>query len=71
MRNVFLVIIMSLASFINAATVVEEIVARIGNEIITRSDLNREEQRLYDELSRRYQGQELEDQYRKAEEIAS
>ncbi len=63
MRNVFLVIILSLTSFINAATVVEEIVARIGNEIITRSDLNREEQRLYTELSGRYQGQELEDQY--------
>ena len=69
MRNVFLVIIMSLTSFINAATVVEEIVARIGNEIITRSDLNREEQRLYAELSGRYQGQELEDQYAKQKKL--
>jgi peptidyl-prolyl cis-trans isomerase SurA len=63
MRNVFLVIILSVATFINAATVVEEIVARIGNEIITKSDLNREEERLYKELSSRYQGQELDDQF--------
>jgi peptidyl-prolyl cis-trans isomerase SurA len=65
MRKVFLLIILSVATQLNAAQVVEEIVARIGNEIITKSDLNREEQRLYEELSRRYQGQDLEEQYSK------
>jgi peptidyl-prolyl cis-trans isomerase SurA len=63
MRKVFFILILTLAAPIYAATVVEEIVARVGNEIITKSDLEREQQRLYGELSRRYQGQELEDQY--------
>src|SRR5262245_46720060 len=63
MRNVFFVLILALAAPIYAANVVEEIVARVGNEIITKSDLEHEQQRLYDELSRRYQGTELEDQF--------
>jgi peptidyl-prolyl cis-trans isomerase SurA len=63
MRKVFLVLILTIAAHVNAANVVEEIVARIGNEIITRSDLKREEDRLYGELSRRYQGSELEENF--------
>jgi peptidyl-prolyl cis-trans isomerase SurA len=63
MRKVFLVLILAIAAHVNAANVVEEIVARIGNEIITRSDLKREEDRLYAELSRRYQGSELEENF--------
>jgi len=63
MRKVFLVLIVMIAAPIYAANVVEEIVARVGNEIITKSDLDREQQRLYEELSRRFQGQELDDQY--------
>ena len=41
-----------------AATVVEEILARVGNDIITKSDYDRETARLNEELSRRLQGAE-------------
>jgi peptidyl-prolyl cis-trans isomerase SurA len=63
MRKVFFIFILALAAPIYAANVVEEIVARVGNEIITKSDLEHEQKRLYDELSRRYQGSELDEQY--------
>src|SRR6185295_6416531 len=63
MRYVFFIFILVLAAPIFAADVVEEIVARVGNEIITKTDLEHEQARLYDELGRRYQGSELEDQY--------
>jgi len=63
MRKVFFIFIFALAAPIYAANVVEEIVARVGSEIITKSDLEHEQKRLYDELSRRYQGSELDDQY--------
>jgi peptidyl-prolyl cis-trans isomerase SurA len=65
MRKVFFIFILALASPIFAANVVEEIVARVGNEIITKTDLEHEQKRLYDELSRRYQGSELDEQYGK------
>jgi peptidyl-prolyl cis-trans isomerase SurA len=63
MRTVFFIFILALAAPIFAANVVEEIVARVGNEIITKSDLEHEQARLYDELGRRYQGSQLEEQY--------
>lgn len=63
MRKVFFILILAITAPIYAANVVEEIVARVGNEIITKTDLEHEQQRLYDELSRRYQGSELEEQY--------
>jgi peptidyl-prolyl cis-trans isomerase SurA len=63
MRYLFFIFILVIAAPIYAANVVEEIVARVGNEIITKSDMDHEQQRLYDELSRRYQGTELEDQF--------
>lgn len=63
MRKVFFILILALASPIFAANVVEEIVARVGTEIITKTDLEHEQKRLYDELSRRYQGSELDEQY--------
>jgi peptidyl-prolyl cis-trans isomerase SurA len=63
MRKVFFIFILALAAPIYAANVVEEIVARVGNEIITKTDLEHEQARLYDELGRRYQGSELEEQY--------
>jgi peptidyl-prolyl cis-trans isomerase SurA len=63
MRKVFFIFILAIAAPIYAANVVEEIVARVGNEIITKTDLEHEQRRLYDELSRRYQGSELEEQY--------
>lgn len=58
-----LAIFLFISTSLGAATVVEEILARVGNEIITRSDYQKEEQRLYEELSRRYQGEELEKQF--------
>jgi peptidyl-prolyl cis-trans isomerase SurA len=56
-------IFLFLSSLLPAATVVEEVLAKVGNEIITRSDYQKEEQRLYEELGRRYQGEELEKQF--------
>src|SRR6185436_2223452 len=49
-----------LATPLLAATVVEEIIARVGNDIITKSDYDRETNRLRGEMSRRLQGKELE-----------
>jgi peptidyl-prolyl cis-trans isomerase SurA len=63
MRKVFFIFLLAIAAPIYAANVVEEIVARVGNEIITKTDLEHEQRRLYDELSRRYQGSELDEQY--------
>jgi peptidyl-prolyl cis-trans isomerase SurA len=63
MRKVFFLFILAIAAPIYAANIVEEIVARVGNEIITKTDLDHEQKRLYDELSRRYQGSELDEQY--------
>ena len=63
MHKVFFILILAIAAPIYAATVVEEIVARVGNEIITKSDIDHEQHRLYDELSRRYQGSELDEQF--------
>lgn len=63
MHKVFFILILTIAAPIYAANVVEEIVARVGNEIITKTDLEHEQQRLYEELSRRYQGQELDEQF--------
>jgi len=47
----------------SAGVVVEEIVARVGNEIITKSDYEGEQRRMRDQLSRRLHGEELEQQY--------
>lgn len=64
MFRVFLpAIFLFISTLLPAATVVEEVLARVGNEIITRSDYQKEEQRLYEELGRRYQGEELEKQF--------
>jgi len=46
-----------------SGTVVDEIYARVGQDIITKSDYDREAKRLHDELSRRLQGEELEKRY--------
>ena len=45
---------------LNAATVVEEIVARVGSDIITKSDYDHEVQRLHDDIGKRLQGEEAE-----------
>ena len=46
-----------------ASIVVEEIVARVGNEIITKTDLDNEKQRLYEQLSKKLQGDDLQKEY--------
>lgn len=63
MRVFFVCLFLLTAASLFAGQVVEEIVARIGNEIITKSDFDQQAQRLYAELSRRLQGEELEKQY--------
>ncbi len=63
MTRVFLVFVCMLIAFAVTAATVEEIAARVGNEIITKSDLEKAYARLYSDLSRRVQGEELEKQY--------
>lgn len=59
MRKLYLILCVALfAPALNAATVVEEIVARVGSDIITKSDYDHEAQRLHDEIGRRLQGEE-------------
>jgi len=49
-----------------AGQVVEEIVARVGNEIITKSEYDKEAQRLYEDFSSRLKGDDLEKQYQES-----
>jgi peptidyl-prolyl cis-trans isomerase SurA len=63
MRKLFLFLFILIAIRLSAAVVVEEIIARVGNEIITKSEYELEEKRLYDQMKRNLQGQELETQY--------
>lgn len=48
------------------AEVVDEIVAKVNDDIVSKSDLEAEEQALLSELYRRYSGAELDDQVAKA-----
>jgi peptidyl-prolyl cis-trans isomerase SurA len=63
MRKLLLFLFVLIATQLSAAVVVEEILARVGNEIITKSEYELEEKRLYDQMKRNLQGQELETQY--------
>lgn len=63
MTRVFLVFVCMFIAFAVTATTVEEIAARVGNEIITKSDLEKAYARLYADLGHRVQGEELEKEY--------
>ena len=63
MTRVFLFFVCMLVTVAAPAATVEEIAARVGNEIITKSDLEKAYDRLYSDLSRRLQGEELETQF--------
>jgi len=63
MTRVLFVFVGLLIAFALSASTVEEIVARVGNEIITKSDLEKAQQRLYADLGRKVQGEELEKQF--------
>jgi peptidyl-prolyl cis-trans isomerase SurA len=67
MRKLFLFLFVLMVSQLSAAAavVVEEVIARVGNEIITKSEFEEEEKRLYEQMKRQLQGQELETQYQK------
>ena len=59
MRKLSLFLLVFLFSnLLIAATVVEEILARVGNDIITKSDYDREWARMREEIGRRLQGEE-------------
>ena len=61
MRKFILVLsFLVIAPALKAATVVEEILARVGNDIITKSEYDHEAQRLHDEIARRAQGDDAE-----------
>ena len=64
------VLIVGLALFVSAARaeVVEEIVAKVNDDIITKSDLETEEQGILQELYRRYSGPELDSQVQAAKD---
>lgn len=53
----------SFATVLSGGTLIEEIVARVGNEIITKTDYETELQRLREELTHRFQGEEFEKQF--------
>jgi len=59
----FMAIFLFAAANLIAGTIVDEIVAHVGNEIITKSELEQQRKRLYDELSHRLSGDELQKQY--------
>lgn len=59
----FLLIFSFVAAVTSAGEVIEEIMAKVGNEIITKSDFEKESRRLYEELSRRFEGTDLEEKY--------
>ena len=64
MRKLFLsIFLFVVTSFLSAGTVVEEIVARVGNEIITKRELDEQYERLREELARRMKGEELEKRF--------
>jgi peptidyl-prolyl cis-trans isomerase SurA len=70
MRKIFLSFRITLLIFLLmsafplfASIVVEEVVARVGNEIITKTEYENEQQRLYEQLSKHYQGDDLQKQY--------
>ena len=63
MRILFLFLLFAISFQAGAAVVVEEILARVGNEIITKSEFEKEEKRLYEQMSRQLQGEELQKQY--------
>lgn len=60
MSKLFLSLFILIAVQLSAAVVVEEILARVGNEIITKSEYAKEERRLYEQMSKQFSGQELE-----------
>ena len=62
MRKLFFCLF-ALVALQTHAVVVEEILARVGNEIITKTEFEREEKRLYDQMSRQLKGEDLEKQY--------
>src|SRR5579863_1923349 len=47
-----------------SATIVNRIVARVNNEIITQRQFQREQQKLHDSLAQQYSGTELDTRYR-------
>jgi peptidyl-prolyl cis-trans isomerase SurA len=63
MRVFFVTLFLFISTVLFAGTVVEEVVARVGNEIITKSEYEQESQRLYAELGRHYHGDELDKMY--------
>jgi len=64
MRKVLLLILFVFgSSFAFAGDVVEQILAHVGNEIITQSDYNQELDRMRDEMSHRFQGAELQQNF--------
>ena len=66
MRKVFLflpILFVLIAYPLFATIVVEEVIARVGNEIITKTEYESEQARLYEQLSKRFQGEDLQKQY--------
>jgi|GEM_PF-2238323 len=62
-RAALFLIFLLMALPLFASIVVEEVLARVGNEIITKTEYEKEQKRLYDQLSKHYQGDDLQKQY--------
>ncbi len=57
-------LLLATPSMAGPAKVVERIIARVNNEIITQRQFEQKQQELRSQLAREYSGQELEDQYK-------
>lgn len=63
MRRIFFLAAAMLAAAFCFADVVEQVIARVGDEIITKTEYDTEARRMYDVLSRQVQGDELQKQF--------
>lgn len=67
-KRLALIVVLALAVTWARAEVIEEIVAKVNDDVITKTDLDTEEQGLLQELYRRYSGPELDAQVKTAKE---
>lgn len=63
MSRIFFFLAAFFAAAFCFADIVEEVVARVGDEIITKTEYDSEAHRMYDVLSRQVQGDDLQKQY--------
>ncbi|MFW6139848.1 MAG: peptidylprolyl isomerase [Acidobacteriota bacterium] len=66
MKTVFTVVLLTAGLHVSGEEVVEAIVAVVNGDVITLSEFKQQDEMLYQSLSSRYQGEELEEAYRES-----